>query len=47
MMEGYVSKSSLEEHILSSHYKKYGKAMARFLDGRPEVKVYEEIAPST
>ena len=47
MMEGYISKSGLEEHTLSSHYKKYGKAMARFLDGRPEVKVYEEIAPST
>ena len=47
MMEGYISKSGLEEHTLSSHYKKYGKAMARFLDGRPEVKVYEEIAPGT
>ena len=46
IMEGYKDKESLDYHITTSHYKKYGKAMAEFLDGRPEVVIMEELAPN-
>ena len=45
-MEGYKDKESLEYHTTTSHYKDNGKAMAAFLDGRPEVEVMDEIAPN-
>ena len=46
IMEGYKNKEALDYHITTSHYKKYGKAMAEFLDGRPEVVIMEELAPN-
>ena len=46
IMEGYKDKESLDYHITTSHYKKYGKAMAEFLDGRPEVVIMDELAPN-
>ena len=45
-MEGYTDKESLEYHTTTRHYKENGKAMAEFLDGRPEVEVMNEIAPN-
>ena len=45
-MEGYKDKESLEYHTTTRHYKENGKAMAEFLDGRPEVEVMDEIAPN-
>ena len=46
ILEGYKDKESLDYHITTSHYKKYGKAMAEFLDGRPEVVIMDELAPN-
>ena len=46
ILEGYKDKNSLDYHITTSHYKKYGKAMAEFLDGRPEVVIMDELAPN-
>jgi len=46
ILEGYKDKNALDYHITTSHYKKYGKAMAEFLDGRPEVVIMEELAPN-
>ena len=45
-MEGYKDRESLEYHTTTRHYKENGKAMAEFLDGRPEVEVMNEIAPN-
>ena len=46
ILEGYKDKEALDYHITTSHYKKYGKAMAEFLDGRPEVIIMNELAPN-
>ena len=46
ILEGYKDKEALDYHITTSHYKKYGKAMAEFLDGRPEVVIMDELAPN-
>ena len=45
-MEGYKNKEALEYHTTTTHYKENSKAMTEFLDGRPEVEVMEEMAPS-
>ena len=44
-MEGYKDKDALSRHIKTSHYKEYGKAIADFLDGSPEVIVMDELTP--
>ena len=44
-MESYKDKDALTRHTKTSHYKKYGKAMAEFLNGVPEVIVMDELAP--
>lgn len=46
MLEGYESRKSLDFHTKTDHYKKYGKEMAEFLDGAPEVIIMEQIAPN-
>ena len=46
MLEGYDSRSSLDYHTKTDHYKKYGKQMAEFLDGPPEVIIMDEISSS-
>jgi len=46
ILEGYKDKEALDYHITTSHYKKYGKAMAEFLDGRPDVIIMDELAPN-
>tara|TARA_B100000686_G_C16799518_1_gene984972 strand:+ start:2145 stop:2435 length:291 start_codon:yes stop_codon:yes gene_type:complete len=46
MLEGYKSRKSLEIHTKMDHYKKYGRQMAEFIDGAPEVIVMDEIAPN-
>ena len=46
ILEGYKDKNALDYHITTSHYKKYGKAMAEFLDGRPEVVIMDELSPN-
>ena len=46
ILEGYKNKDALNHHVTTSHYKKYGKAMAEFLDGRPVVEVLKELAPN-
>jgi len=46
MLEGYENRNSLEIHTNTDHYKKYGKEMAKFLDGAPEVIIMEQIAPN-
>lgn len=43
MLEGYKSRQSLEIHTKTDHYKKYGRQMAEFIDGAPEVIVMDEI----
>ena len=45
IMEGYKDKDALTRHTKTSHYKKYGKAMAEFLKGVPQVIVMDELAP--
>ena len=45
IMEGYKDKDALTRYTKTSHYKKYGKAMAEFLNGVPEVIVMDELAP--
>ena len=45
IMEGYKDKDALTCHTKTSHYKKYGKAMAEFLKGVPQVIVMDELAP--
>ena len=45
IMEDYKDKDALTRHTKTSHYKKYGKAMAEFLNGVPQVIVMDELAP--
>ena len=45
IMEGYKDKDALTRYTKTSHYKKYGKAMAEFLKGVPQVIVMDELAP--
>ena len=46
VMEGYKNREALQNHTKTDHYKKYGKAMAEFLDGKPEVIIMDELAPN-
>ena len=46
MLEGYESKDSLEYHTKTDHYRKFGKQMAEFLDGPPEVIIMDQVAPN-
>ena len=46
MMECYENRGSLDYHTNTEHYKKYGKLMGEFLDGRPEVIVMDQISPN-
>ena len=46
VLEGYKNREALEYHTKTDHYKKYGKAMAEFLDGKPEVTIMDELAPN-
>jgi quinol monooxygenase YgiN len=43
-MEGYRNRDALKTHTATNHYKKYGKAMAEFLDGSPEVVIMDELS---
>lgn len=45
-LEGYKDKEALNYHTKTNHYKIYGKEMAKFLDGAPEVEIMEELAPN-
>ena len=46
VLEGYKSKEALQYHTKTDHYKKYGKAIADFLEGKPEVIIMDELAPN-
>tara|TARA_Y100000817_G_C16400602_1_gene343098 strand:+ start:150 stop:440 length:291 start_codon:yes stop_codon:yes gene_type:complete len=46
MLEGYESKDSLEYHTKTDHYRKFGRQMAEFLDGPPEVIIMDQVAPN-
>ena len=46
ILEGYKNREALQHHTKTDHYKKYGKAMAEFLDGKPEVIIMDELAPN-
>ena len=46
ILEGYRNEDALKIHTRSDHYKKYGKAMAKLLDGSPEVIIMDELAPN-
>ena len=46
VLEGYKNREALQYHTKTDHYKKYGKAMAEFLDGKPEVIIMDELAPN-
>jgi quinol monooxygenase YgiN len=43
MLERYHDMAAIDAHRASPHYKEAGKAMADFLDGRPEVTKLTEI----
>tara|TARA_B100000686_G_C15900666_1_gene530092 strand:+ start:188 stop:478 length:291 start_codon:yes stop_codon:yes gene_type:complete len=45
MLEGYESRSSLDYHTKTEHYKNFGKKMAEFMDGPPEVIIMDQVAP--
>ena len=44
-LEGYKNKEALDYHKTTDHYKVNGRAIAEFLDGKPEVTILEEVAP--
>ena len=46
VLEGYKNRQALQNHTKTDHYKKYGKAMTEFLDGKPEVIIMDELAPN-
>ena len=46
VLEGYKNREALQNHTKTDHYKKYGKAMIDFLDGKPEVIIMDELAPN-
>tara|TARA_Y100001970_G_scaffold291373_1_gene428290 strand:- start:16098 stop:16388 length:291 start_codon:yes stop_codon:yes gene_type:complete len=45
-LEGYKDKNALTKHTKTDHYKIYGKEMAKFFDGSPEVIIMDELEPN-
>ena len=42
-MERYVDQAAVETHRGTAHFKELGKKMGAFMDGRPDVKILQEI----
>ncbi|MFV0280250.1 MAG: putative quinol monooxygenase [Rhodoblastus sp.] len=42
-MERYVDQSAVDAHRASAHFRELGKKMGAFMDGRPDVKVMQEV----
>lgn len=42
-MERYVDQAAIEAHRVTPYFKELGKKMGAFMDGRPDVKVMQEI----
>jgi quinol monooxygenase YgiN len=42
-LERYVDQAAIETHRGTPHFKDLGKKMGAFMDGRPDVKVLQEI----
>ncbi len=43
-MERYADQAAVEAHRATEHYKTLGRAMGPFMDGRPDVKRYQQVA---
>ena len=42
-MERYVDQAAIEAHRVTPYFKDLGKKMGAFMDGRPDVKILQEI----
>ena len=42
-MERYVDQAAIEAHRVTPHFKDLGRKMGAFMDGRPDVKVLQEL----
>ena len=43
-LERYKDQAAVEEHRGTEHFKTLGRAMGEFMDGRPDVKRYQQVA---
>lgn len=43
MMERYKDMAAVEAHRASDHYKQIGRQMGAHMDGRPDVKILNEV----
>lgn len=42
-LERYVDQAAIEAHRGTAHFKELGRKMGEFMDGRPDVKVLQEV----
>ena len=43
-LERYKDQAAVDEHRGTEHFKTLGRAMGEFMDGRPDVKRYQQVA---
>ena len=43
-LERYKDQAAVDEHRGTEHFKTLGRAMGEFMDGRPDVKRFQQVA---